>query len=157
MNENTKKAFFLLRFALGWLIFYAGWIKVITFFTDTKDWSAAGFLGNLHGPLAGFFAGMAGNPMIDYLNAYGLLLVGLTLMLGILVRWAAFWGVVLMILYYLAGFPPEHAFLMDDHLLYALVLVALAAVGAGRFWGLDQAIEASTPVAKNRWLLKLLG
>ena len=157
MNTAEKVSVLLLRLSIGWLFFYAGWSKVITFFTDAKDWTAAGFLGNIPGPFAPLFSGIAGNVLVDYLNAYGLLLVGAALILGVLVRWSAFWGIVIMVLYYLASFPAEHAYIVEDHFIYALVLVVLAAVGAGRVWGLDRALENSGFVKSNPWLVKLLG
>src|SRR3990167_3920913 len=122
MTEATKVTIVLLRLGIGWVFFYAGWSKVITYFTPAKDWTASGFLSHLEGPFAGLFSGMAGNTLIDYLNAYGLLLVGVALLLGVLVRWSAFWGIVLMVFYYLAGFPPENAFVVDQHIIYILVL-----------------------------------
>ena len=157
MNTAEKVSFLLLRLSIGWLFFYAGWSKVVTFFTDAKDWTAAGFLSQIPGPFAGLFSGMAGSALVDYLNAYGLLLVGAALILGVLVRWSAFWGVALMVLYYLASFPAEHAYIVEDHFIYALVLVVLAAVGAGRAWGVDRALENSGFVKSNSWLVKLLG
>jgi len=157
MGTAEKVSVLLLRVSIGWLFFYAGWSKVVTFFTAAEDWTAAGFLSHLPGPFASMFSGMAGSALVDYLNAYGLLLVGAALILGVLVRWSALWGVVIMVLYYLASFPAEHAYVVEDHFIFALVLVVLAAVGAGRFWGLDKVIEESSFAKSNPWLLKLLG
>lgn len=157
MPDSARVTMFLLRIGIGWVFFYAGWSKVVTFFTAAKDWTAAGYLTHLPGPFADFFSGMAGNALVGNLNAYGLLLVGIALIFGVLVRWAAFWGIAIMLLYFFSGFPPEHAFVIDDHIIYSLVLLVLAAVGAGRVWGLDEAIENSGFVKSNPWLLKLLG
>ncbi len=157
MSNSARVPLFLLRLGIGWVFFYAGWSKVVTFFTDAKDWTAAGFLGNLEGTFADLFSGMAGSTFVDYLNAYGLLLIGIAIILGVLVRWSALWGAAMMLLYWLASFPPEHAYVIDDHIVYALVLVLLAAAGAGRVWGLDKSIEDSGLVKSNPWLLKLLG
>ena len=157
MTESAKISIVLLRLGFGWLFIYSGWSKVITYFTDAKDWTAAGFLGNLEGPFAELFSSMANSVLIDYLNAYGQLFIGIALILGILTRWFAFWGIVLMLLYWLAVFPPERAFIVDDHIIYALGLLVLVAAGAGRIWGLDKTIERSEFVKSNPWLLKLLG
>jgi thiosulfate dehydrogenase [quinone] large subunit len=157
MTGSARTSVILLRLGIGWVFLYAGWSKVVTFFTDAKDWTAAGYLGHLEGTFADLFSGLAGNALVDYLNAYGLLLIGVALILGVLVRWSAFWGIVLMLLYWAAGFPPEHAFIVEDHIVYALVLVVLAAVGAGRMGGLDASLENSNLVKSNPWLLKLLG
>lgn len=110
---------------MGWIFFYSGWVKVITFFTPAADWSASSFLAGQEGPLAPLFASLAGNVFIDYLNAFGQLAIGLGLMSGILVRQASLWGIVLMSLYYLVGFPPSNAFLVDSHIIYIVVLALL--------------------------------
>lgn len=157
MTNLVRVPIFALRIAIGWVFFYAGWTKVITYFTDAKDWTAAGFLGNLDGPFASLFSTMVGSPLVDKLNAWGLLLVGTAVILGVLVRWSAFWGIVIMILYWAAEFPPDNAFIIDDHIIYSLVFIVLAAIGAGRIWGLDSSIEKSGLVKSNSWLLKLLG
>lgn len=157
MIVNARVPILFLRLGIGWVFFYAGWSKVITYFTAAADWTAAGFLSHLDGPFGNLFSSLASNTIIDYLNAYGLLLVGCALLLGVLVRWSAFWGIVLMLLYYLAGFPPENAFVVDQHVIYSLVLVFLAAVGGGRVWGLDKWVEESSLVKSNSWLLKFLG
>ena len=157
MVSTARVPIFLLRLGIGWVLFYAGWSKVVTYFTDAPDFTAAGFLSHLQGPFGGLFSSLAGNTLVDYLNAYGLLLIGIALLLGVLVRWSASWGIVLMALYYLAGFPPEHAFVVDDHIVYILVLIVLSAVGAGRSLGLDASLEKSEVVKSNPWLLKLLG
>lgn len=160
MNSLTgvaKTCLLLLRIGIGWLFIYAGWTKVITFFTEAKDWTAAGFLNSLEGAFASFFASMAGNVVVDQLNAWGLLLIGVAVTLGLLVRFASFWGFILMIIYWLAVFPPKRAFLVDDHIIYALVFLVLAATGAGRYWGLDKAVESSSLVKQNSWLVKILG
>lgn len=157
MTGSGKVPILLLRLSIGWVFLYAGWDKVRTFFTATEDWTAAGFLSHLEGPLADFFATLAGSTIVDYLNAYGLLLIGTALILGIFVRWSAFWGTVIMLLYFLANYPAEHSFIVDDHIVYAFVLIALAAVGAGRVWGLDGIIEKSEFAKSNPWILKVLG
>ncbi|OGD92664.1 hypothetical protein A2697_02565 [Candidatus Curtissbacteria bacterium RIFCSPHIGHO2_01_FULL_41_44] len=157
ITRLQRISLFVARILLGWLMFYAGWSKVITYFTDARDFSAAGFLKGLEGPFASIFLSLSGNVVVDWLNAYGLLLVGLAIVLGIFVRFASFWGVVLMLLYYLAGFPPERAFIVDEHVIYSSVFVFMAFCGAGRIWGLDAFIEKTQFVKKNPAIAKFLG
>ncbi len=157
MTSSSKIPVLLLRLSIGWVFFYAGWSKAITFVTAAEDWTATGYLSHLEGPFASIFSLLAGNVVVDYLNAYGLLLVGIAMILGVLVRWAAFWGIVLMLMYYFAGFPAEHSFIVEDHIINALVFVVLAAGGAGRVWGLDGIIEKSEFAKSNPWVLKILG
>jgi thiosulfate dehydrogenase [quinone] large subunit len=51
-----------------------------------------------------------------------------------------------------AVLPPENNPFMDDHLVYAMVLVALALVGAGRTVGLGAAWERLSFVQRHGWL-----
>ncbi|HET9138126.1 MAG TPA: hypothetical protein VFO68_05320, partial [Actinophytocola sp.] len=43
--------------------------------------------------------------------------------------------------------------LLDDHIIYALVLLTLAALYAGRYWGLGNRWERLNIVRRNRWLI----
>lgn len=134
-------ALFLLRVSLGWFFFYAGFSKFAGF-------SAKGYLLNLKGPFAGMFLPLAGNMLVDQLVIWGLTLIGLCLILGALIRFASFWGIVMMVLFYLSAYPPERAFLVDDHILYIAILFSLMVSGAGRFWGLDETLEKKFPKYK---------
>ena len=84
---------------------------------------------------------MAGNVLVDWLFMLGLLGIGLALLLGVGMRIAAIGGATMMVLMYLAATPgvagTTNPF-MDDHVVYALVLVVLALVGAGRTLGLGE-------------------
>src|SRR3954466_1216573 len=87
----------------------------------------AGFLGfGVKGPLADFYSGLAGNAVIDWIFMIGLLGLGLALVLGIGMRIAAVPGAALLVMMWSAVLPPENNLFMDDHLIYALVLVQLA-------------------------------
>jgi thiosulfate dehydrogenase [quinone] large subunit len=46
---------------------------------------------------------------------------------------------------------------VDDHLIYAVLLWGLGAVGAGRILGADAVIEKWDIVKKNAWLKYILG
>ncbi len=48
--------------------------------------------------------------------------------------------------------PPANNPFLDEHVIYALVLVGLAAVGAGRTFALGHWWERTELVRKNRWL-----
>jgi thiosulfate dehydrogenase [quinone] large subunit len=65
----------------------------------------------------------------------GLAGIGIALIAGIGVRIAAAAGTVLLVLMWAAVLPPENNPFMDDHLIYALVLVGLALVNAGDVLG----------------------
>lgn len=127
----------LLRLVTGFLFFFAGWSKI-----TTGDWSAAGFLQNATGPFAGWFQSLAGNGFVDFLNMWGLTLIGVALILGLLVRTASVCGVILMTLYYFADFVGNtaHGFI-DEHIVYTAVFLLFLAGGFGHVWGLDALVE----------------
>lgn len=138
MSKLQKISLFLLRASLGWLFFYAGLTKLIN-----PNWSAAGFLSGAS-TFPGFFHWLARPeilPVINILNEWGLALLGVSLILGIFVRFSSFFGAILMILYYLAQlkfpYPNANSFIVDEHIIYALVLLYFIAVRAGKTWGLD--------------------
>ena len=140
-------AIVILRIVMGWTLFQGGITKVLD-----PNWTAAGFL--LHAipegnPLTAFFASMAGNAVIDGLVAWGLTLTGIGLITGALTRWCAFWGAFMMLMFWAAsltggiaqGLPLEHGWVVDDHMVYAVLLYGLGAIGAGRILGVDGLLE----------------
>src|SRR4051812_16469768 len=113
----------------------------------------AGFLGfATKGPLADFYQGLAGNAVVDWAFMLALLGIGLALTLGIGMRIAAVSGAALLVMMWSAVLPPANNLFMDDHLVYALVLVLLALVGAGKTFGLGRMWERIPFVASNGWL-----
>ncbi len=159
-----------MRIVMGWVLFQGGVTKLITYLDadPSNNWTAAGYLANAipaGNPFAGAFAAMAGMPLVDMLNMWGLTLTGLGLLLGALVRWNAFWGAVMMLFYWaaalegglLAGLPLAHGWVVDDHLVYAALLFGLGAFGAGRIFGVDSYLEQLDFVKNNRWVRLFLG
>ncbi|WP_380681453.1 DoxX family protein [Salinigranum sp. GCM10025319] len=159
-----------MRVTMGWVLLQGGLTKLVTYLDadPTNNWTAAGYLANAipqGNPLMGLWGSMAGSPLIDMLNMWGLTLTGLALILGAFVRWSAFWGAVMMIFYWLAalqggllaGLPLEHGWVVDDHLVYAFLLFGLGAFGAGRILGLDARLERTSIVENNPWLRLFLG
>ncbi len=144
------------RLTLGWIFVWSGFDKLIRGFT------ASPFL--LHatqGPLTFWFHSLGGSQMatniINPLVVWGEILIGLTLIFGIFTRAGAFWGTIMMMLYYLAQFPPAQNPWMDEHLVYILLLGLLSALGAGRILGLDAWIERLPWVKRHHLVTLLLG
>ncbi|MFB6131828.1 MAG: DoxX family membrane protein, partial [Halanaeroarchaeum sp.] len=128
---------FVLRLLMGWTFFYAGITKVI----DPR-WTVKGFL--LYGiskgnPLTGFWTMLANDWawLLTPLNQVGLTLVGLGLLFGVLFRFSAFWGAVMMSFYWMAHYPFDNHILIDYHVIYVFLLFGLGAFGAGRILGFD--------------------
>ena len=93
------------------------------------------------------------------------LLLGLTLLVGAFVRLAAFFGALQMILFWaahlqgglMAGFPIEHGFFVSSHIVYAILLFGLGAIGAGRILGVDAWLEEQEFVESMPVLRVFLG
>jgi len=100
--------------------------------------------------LAPFFNGLAGQAWVDWLFMVGLLGIGLALVLGIGLRIAAATGTTLLVLLWLAQFPLENNPLIDDHLVYAAVIITAAA--ARREWSIAGWWINLGFVKKNKWL-----
>jgi len=94
----------VLRLAIGWHFLYEGLVKLMN-----QNWSSVGFLLDSGGFLGGFFKMLADNPslvnIIDLMNIWGLILIGLSLILGFLTRPAIIFGIILLAIYYLSH-PP---------------------------------------------------
>jgi thiosulfate dehydrogenase [quinone] large subunit len=157
LDRSDKKILAALRIALGWLFFYAGITKVLD-----PAWSAKGYLLGAKS-FAGFYAWLASDgvlPVVDFMNKWGLTLLGIALMLGLFVRLASLLGAGMMFLYWLPGldFPHvDHGYLVDDHVVYALALLFFAAVKAGRWYGLDERCARLPICAKYPKLREWLG
>jgi thiosulfate dehydrogenase [quinone] large subunit len=137
-EKCAKYSLVALRIALGWLFLYAGATKVLN-----PAWSAAGYLKGAK-TFSGFYAWLASPgllPVTNFLNEWGLTLIGVALIAGAAVRLSGYLGAAMMVLYYfpVLDFPKvgDHSYIIDDHVIYALALAYLAAVGAGRTYGLD--------------------
>jgi thiosulfate dehydrogenase (quinone) large subunit len=81
-------------------------------------------------------------PILTFFVEYGHLLIGLSLVSGLLVRVSAPFGIMLMLLYWTAhmDFPyieNVNSYLVDYHIVYAGVLVYLIVKHAGHVFGLD--------------------
>ncbi|NQU88374.1 MAG: DoxX family protein [Mariniphaga sp.] len=104
-NINWKKCLItLLRITIGWHFLYEGISKLLA-----ENWTAAGFLANAMGPFSGFYHWLSASTglmkVIDPLNMYALILIGLALFIGVAIRYAISGGILLLVLYYFA-YPP---------------------------------------------------
>jgi thiosulfate dehydrogenase [quinone] large subunit len=77
---------------------------------------------------------LAGAGLVNWLLMIGLLGIALALLLGVGVRIAAISGAIMVILMWSASLPPQDDVFMDNHIIYALVLIGLALVSAGNYW-----------------------
>lgn len=93
-----------LRVLIGWHFLYEGLVKLYT-----PGWTAKPYLLGSVGPLVPLFRSMAKNELVmnavNFLNEWGLVLIGLSLFIGFLSRPAKIFGIALLSFYYLA-YPP---------------------------------------------------
>jgi thiosulfate dehydrogenase [quinone] large subunit len=102
LTKAQGNALVLLRILIGWHFLYEGVIKAYN-----PAWTSRGYLLSAS-ILKPFFAWLAGDSLIsaiDTLNIVGLIAVGISLLVGIKVRWGCIGGILLLMLYYLAH-PP---------------------------------------------------
>lgn len=138
MSTTQSASLFLLRISMGWMFFYAGITKILD-----PEWTSAGYLAD-PAMFQNFYAWLVSPeilPITNFLNEWGLTLLGVALILGAFVRTSAFLGAILMVLYYFPilqyPYPNAHSYIVDDHIVYALALLVLAVFHAGRAWGLE--------------------
>ncbi len=142
----------LLRFLVGWHILYEGISKVII-----PDWTAAEYLKNSQWILTDFFQWIVSNPsvmsFVDFMNVWGLILIGTGIILGCCFKIAAVSGFVLLLLYYLAT-PPMIGLvyqvpvegsnlIVNKTLIEVVVLLLLAVFPTNKFYGLDYFLNKS--------------
>lgn len=90
------------------------------------------------GPLQDFYSGLAGNKVVDFLFMAGLLLIGLALVLGIGIKIAAVSGILLFTLMWSAVLPGENNPVIDDHIVYSVVLIGILFANKEQVWGLGR-------------------
>ncbi|MDO8486197.1 MAG: hypothetical protein Q7S77_00660 [Candidatus Staskawiczbacteria bacterium] len=125
----------VLRLSMSFIFLWAFFDKVfgLGFATTVeKAWinggsPTAGFLSfATKGPFAEIFHNISGMPIVDWLFMGGLLFVGLTLLFNKYVKWGCLAGVIMMVLMYLALLFPANNPVIDEHIVYALVLLLIA-------------------------------
>ena len=90
------------------------------------------------GPFKDFYNSIAGAAWADWGFMIGLLGIGVALTFGVGMRIAAVTGGLLYVLMWTVVLPPENNPIIDDHILGAITVVALALVNAGDTWGLGR-------------------
>lgn len=139
----------ILRVLIGWHFLYEGLTKLFN-----PNWSSVGFLLDSQGVFSELFVSMASNPgllrFIDFLNIWGLIAVGLGLILGVLARYAIVGGMALLLLYYfshppMVGFkfsaPSEGSYLwVNKNLIEIFALWVLYMFPTSELVGLDRFI-----------------
>jgi thiosulfate dehydrogenase (quinone) large subunit len=136
MKTNKQKIILAaLRLVMGFTFLWAFFDKTfgLGFATaPSKAWirggsPTAGFLSfGVKGPFAELFHSLAGVAAVDWLFMLGLLFVGLTLIFNRYVKWGCIAGSLMFIGMYLALLLPENNPIIDEHIVYILVLALIA-------------------------------
>ena len=160
----------VLRVGVGIIFLWAGLEKVIG---GGGEWSAAGFLGfgtggslgwpfvtgeiaegTIFNPTQSLWAGMADNDtamtVINLLVPWGQIAIGVSLILGLLTRFGAAMGTLMMLFFFVAAWDFEFG-IVNQHLTYALVTFVLGYIGSGNFFGLDRSVGQKVGPGLRRW------
>lgn len=149
MEKLTKEQYVWagVRFGLGWTFLWAFLDKMFGLGYATaaeNSWinggsPTTGFLTYATtGPLSGAYEGLAGNTIVDVVFMAALLLLGVALILGIANRLAGYGGALLMLLMWTSRIPPENNPVIDDHIIYLIVLLGISFVMPGKWLGLGK-------------------
>ncbi|MGN6613202.1 MAG: hypothetical protein ACTHLJ_15645 [Angustibacter sp.] len=150
-----------IRLSLGWIFLWAFLDTLFGLGHETESKAAwinggsptNGFLKfGAAGPFKGMYNDIAGAAWADWLFMIGLAGIGVALIAGVAMRIAATAGALLLVLMWTAVLPPANNLFMDDHIIYALVLVALAIAGAGHTLGLGSYWERLSIVKRFSFL-----
>ena len=139
----------ILRIAIGWHFLYEGLVKLMN-----PNWTSVGFLLDSGGFMQPFFHKLASNPdtvnIIDLFNIWGLIFIGLGLILGFLARPACIFGITLLAMYYLShppfvgiryALPNEGSYLIVNKILIELIALAVLYVfPSSKHIGIDRFI-----------------
>ncbi len=140
----------VVRIVIGWHFLYEGISKIMA-----AGWTSAPYLAGSKWIFAPLFTAMAGSPaaiaVIDFINIWGMILVGLGLILGLFTRWAAAGGTLMLFFYFVAypplpgymfGVPVEGSYLWVNRNLIELFALAIFIILSREYhFSLDRLIE----------------
>ena len=152
-NENYSKAqltwLVVLRVAIGWHFLFEGLVKI-----SNPNWTSYLYLMDSKGVFENVFKAMAENQqsliIVDQMNIWGLILIGLFLMLGLFSKQATIAAITLLSLYYLShaplfgldyAMPTTGSFwIVDKSLIEIFALAVLLVFPTSKEIGLDRLI-----------------
>lgn len=161
----------LLRIVVGIIFLWAGLEKLLA----PAAFDAGGFLkfatagtlgwpfisgeiaeGTVFNPTQGLWLALADNSalmsIVNVLVPYGQLGIGIALILGLLTRFGAVMGALMMTFFFFAAWDFQYG-IVNQHLAYALICLTVAGIGAGRYYGLDAILAPKVPHGIRKWLM----
>ena len=142
-------ALVLLRVVTGWYFLYEGLAKLLS-----PGWTSYGYLMDSQGLFAELFKSMGQNqalmPIVDAVNIYGLIVIGLLLILGMFEKIGYIGAIVLLAMYYLSHpaslnvtylLPPEGSYLwINKNIVMLFAVIVLMAFPTAKRIGIDRII-----------------
>ena len=87
-------------------------------------------------------------PVVNFLVVFGEIAIGAALILGLVTRFAAVAGGLMMGLFYLAIWDMSHG-IVNEQLLLGVTTVFLGVIGAGRYYGSTRSWRRRRPFARH--------
>src|ERR1041385_4712688 len=139
-NSNAERNLvFIFRMLMAWTFIYAASHQAFV-----ADFTIVGFLSHtktFH-HLFAVFTAPAIAPVVSFMVAWGHLLIGLSLLVGLMVRVSTVFGIALLLTSWLAHMDwpfieNKNNFIVDYHIVYATVMAYLFVQQPGHGWGSD--------------------
>ena len=146
-----------LRLLVGWHFLYEGISKLAI-----TGWSSSAYLMESKWLFSGFFHWIISSPtalaVTDFINIWGLILIGLGLFVGLFTRLASISGILILLLYYIANPPfvessmPSQAqyFIVNINLIEVGILLVFVFLKKDYLWSLDRVIKGLFQRKKER-------
>ncbi len=151
-----------LRVAIGWHFLYEGLAKL-----SNPKWTSFSYLMDSKGVFESFFHSLAETPevldIVNFMNIWGLIAIGISLILGALSRPAIIAGIVLLGFYYLShpaliglnyALPMEGSyFIVNKNLIELFALAVLFVFPTSKEVGIDKLIfgnNKKSQISKNK-------
>jgi len=145
----------VLRILVGWHFLYEGIIKLAS-----SNWSSYVYLTQSRWILSDFFNWIMTNPtvlaIVDFINIWGLILIGLGLFLGIFIRLASIAGIVLLSMYYIVAppfiYPSAGGFfyVINYQIIEAGILIVFIFMPKDYTWGIGRLLRNIFRRRKNK-------
>lgn len=147
MKKYSSWLLTILRILVGWHFLFEGVTKLLI-----PAWTAKYYLLGSKWIFAGMFHSLASSQgvinVVDFLNVWGLILIGFSLFSGLFVRWSSIAGAVLLFFYFVA-YPPVLGYTfgaihegtyqwVDKNLIELFMLIVFASLPAGFLFGADR-------------------
>lgn len=146
MNRGTRNSILLLRIFVGFLVLYLGIMKMLDLTVQAK------FIfreATIFAPFYQWLLQPYNSLWLEFIDTWGLMIVGVLLIVGFFTRGASVVGILYMLVYYFAllHFPlvGEFYYVVSDHVIYIICFTLFISSRAGEYFGLDGLLR------RGRW------